>query len=220
MEGTQVASKWLKTEALLSDARVASHIPLTRIYSPDQLQRMLNEFGFVVIKPVVGGGGYGVIKVTKTHSSYSFTSLSSTRTFSSFQALIRALATAKKKRKYLIQQGIHLATISGRPIDYRVKVVKKDATWVFRAIVGRLAKNGLFVTNLSKGGTQLTSSEALRLSLSEDVVDTKREEMKQLTRICTEIMDERFPGLGRLGFDYGIDQDGVIWILEVNTRPR
>ncbi|MBD8499104.1 YheC/YheD family protein [Paenibacillus arenosi] len=220
MEGTQVASKWLKTEALLSDARVASHIPLTRMYSPAQLLQMLNEFGFVVIKPVVGGGGYGVIKVTKTHSFYSFTSLSSTRTFSSFQALVRALAKAKKKRKYLIQQGIHLATISGRPIDYRVKVVKKDSTWVFRAIVGRLAKDGLFVTNLSKGGTQLTSSEALSLSLSENIVETKREEMKQLTRICSEIMDASFPGVGRLGFDYGIDQAGFIWILEVNTRPR
>lgn len=30
MAGRQLASKWLKTEALLTDARVAPYIPMTR----------------------------------------------------------------------------------------------------------------------------------------------------------------------------------------------
>lgn len=64
----------------------------------------------------------------------------------------QALDRFKVKRKYLIQQGISLARISGRPIDYRVKVVKNGEHWEFRSMVGRVARPGLFVTNLCKGG--------------------------------------------------------------------
>lgn len=63
----------------------------------------------------------------------------------------RALNTVKARRRYLIQQGISLARIGGRPIDYRVKVVKNGDVWEFRSMVGRLARPGLFVTNLCKG---------------------------------------------------------------------
>ncbi|GJM74708.1 hypothetical protein HMSSN036_69240 [Paenibacillus macerans] len=79
--------------------------------------------------------------------------------------MFRALNRAKVGRKYIIQQGIHLATISGRPIDYRVKVVKSNGTWVYRAMVGRLARPGLFVTNLCKGGTMLSAHAGLVRSL-------------------------------------------------------
>ena len=36
----------------------------------------------------------------------------------------------------MIQQGIHLARIQGRPLDYRVKVVKDRGRWEFRAMLG------------------------------------------------------------------------------------
>lgn len=43
MSGRQLASKWLKTEALLSDARVSHYIPMTRVYSADSLLAMLGD---------------------------------------------------------------------------------------------------------------------------------------------------------------------------------
>lgn len=73
MEGRQLANKWLKTAALLSDPRIAGHIPATRIYNTSNLHQMLNKYGYVVVKPVVGTGGSGVIKVTKSGSTYRYT---------------------------------------------------------------------------------------------------------------------------------------------------
>lgn len=67
MAGRELASKLLKTAALLSDSRVAGYIPRTREYSAAGLSAMLGRYGNVVIKPVVGGGGYGVIKVFRDH---------------------------------------------------------------------------------------------------------------------------------------------------------
>lgn len=220
MAGRQLASKWLKTEALLSDGRVSHYIPMTRVYTAEALLTMLRRYGNVVIKPIVGGGGYGVIKVFHDRRGYGFTYMDRTRIYRDFKSMRRALHVVKAKRKYIIQQGISLARIGGRPIDYRVKVVKNGAVWEFRSMVGRLARPGLFVTNLCKGGTMLTCREGLRRSLPRIKASAKKAEMRRLTRVCIELMERHFPGVGELGFDYAVDFSGKIWILEVNTRPQ
>ncbi|KGE20786.1 YheC/YheD family protein [Paenibacillus wynnii] len=220
MAGRQLASKWLKTEALLSDSRVAGYIPRTRGYSDAALLTMLGQYGNVVIKPVVGGGGYGVIKVFRTRGQYGFTYMDTTRVYRDFTSMKHALNIVRVKRKYLIQQGISLARIAGRPIDYRVKVVKVGEVWEFRSMVGRLARPGLFVTNLCKGGTMLSCREGLRKSLPKVNTSAKKAEMRRLTLVCIHLMERHFPGVGELGFDYAVDYRGKIWILEVNTRPQ
>lgn len=221
MAGRQLANKWLKTEVLLRNADVAPHIPHTQMFSADSLRTMLHRYGMVVIKPLRGGGGYGVIKVAYTRGLYSFTYMSAQRSFRSYEAMYQALNGVKVGRRYMIQQGIHLARISGRPIDYRVKVVKQNGVWVYRAMVGRLARPGLFVTNLCKGGTQLSARQGLSLSLrSKGAGRQKRQEMRNLTNTCIGILEAAFPGIEQLGFDYGIDAGGKLWIFEVNTRPQ
>lgn len=220
MAGRQLANKWLKTEALLSNADVAAHIPQTRLFSANNLRQMLHQYRMVVIKPLRGGGGYGVIKVTYAGGVYAFAYMSRQSKFTSFEAMFRSLNRVKVRRKYMIQQGIHLARIGGRPIDYRVKVVNEGGTWVYRAMVGRLARPGLFVTNLCKGGTQLSAREGLTRSMHRRIASQKRREMRTLTNTCIHILEEAFPGIAELGFDYGVDVRGKIWIFEVNTRPQ
>ncbi len=216
----ELASKWLKTNALLGSPYIARHIPTSRLFNAANLQMMISRYGMVVLKPVCGTGGIGVIKVERTGKAYRLTHKSNNRTLSSFNELMRALNATKKKRPYLIQRGIHLATIGGRPIDYRVKYVKENGIWVYRAMVGRLARPGLFVTNLSRGGTQMTAAQGISRSLSARLVGVKKREMRLLTNASTALLESRYPGIGNLGYDYGIDRNGHIWLLEVNTRPH
>ncbi|QHW30737.1 YheC/YheD family protein [Paenibacillus rhizovicinus] len=219
--GRQLASKWAKTEALLSHAQIAPHIPPTRMFTKDNLSSMLSQHSMVVIKPVKGAGGHGVIKVSREGGSYKYTYYSKTNRFQSFDGLYQSLNARRGNRRYLIQKGIRLATIAGRPIDYRVKYVKQPAgNWSITAIVGRLAKPGLFVTNICRGGTLLSGSEGIRRSFSSAKVGPKKREMRMLTQLSTQVLEGRFPGIGQLGFDYGIDTNGKIWIFEVNTRPQ
>ncbi|MDQ6419867.1 YheC/YheD family protein [Paenibacillus sp. LHD-117] len=219
-QGRQLASKWAKTEALLSERSIVPHIPPTRKYSPGQLYSMLQQHGMVVVKPIVGTGGGGVIKVVRENSGYSHTYRNKTYRVGSFQALAQALRSRTRKRRYLIQKGIHLATVNGRPIDYRVKYVKTHKGWEYRALVGRIAKRGLFVTNLSQGGDLVSASQGIRASLGSAYVKEKKAQMRALTVLSTRVLERKFPGIGQLGFDYGIDRQGKIWIFEVNTRPH
>lgn len=218
--GRQLASKWAKTEALLSHPGLASHIPPTSIYSPQQLRHMLNVHGMVVIKPIVGSGGSGVIKVMRTGNGYSFTHRDHTARYGSFEAMAGALRSRTSKRRYLIQKGISLATVNGRPIDYRVKYVKSYKGWEYRSLVGRIARPGLFVTNLSQGGRMVLAGEGIRSSLGPSHVKAKKSKMREITVMATRVLEQRYPGISHLGFDYGIDRQGKIWIFEVNTRPH
>ncbi|MFC4775600.1 YheC/YheD family protein [Paenibacillus sp. GCM10023252] len=219
-QGRQLASKWAKTEVLLSHPSIAPHIPPTRIFTSANLKSMLGLHRMVVVKPVKGAGGHGVIKVTKESTGYAYTYYSQTKRFASFEGLFASLNQQRSGRKYLIQKGIYLATIGGRPIDYRVKYVKTDTGWVYRAMVGRLAKPGLFVTNLCRGGTIMTAAQGISRSLSPSLVGAKKRKMRELTVLSTHLLESHFPGIGQLGFDYGIDRSGKIWIFEVNTRPQ
>lgn len=147
----QLASKWLKTKALLHHPHTAVYIPETCLYSEDQLRMMLRRHAFVFIKPVKGGGGIGVMRVAKERSGYTCTRMEHTHRFSHFRALAIGINKLRVQRPYLIQQGIQLASIQGRPVDYRVKVVKEGQRWDFRAVVARHARPGLVITNLCKG---------------------------------------------------------------------
>ncbi|MEF3354621.1 YheC/YheD family protein [Paenibacillus sp. GYB006] len=215
-----IGSKWIKTEVLQTNPHIANHIPETAIFTEQHLKDMLQKYGMVFVKPVHGGGGNGVIRVSKEGEKYFFTKMSHTYSFSNYKSMYRSLAKNKLRRTYLIQQGITLARMKGRPIDYRVKFVKKETEWKITAMLGRHARKGLVITNVCKGGTLLKCREALRRSLPHIDARVKQQEMRKLTRTCTVLLEERFPGIGELGFDYGLDHSGKIWILEVNTRPQ
>ncbi|CAM4351627.1 YheC/YheD family protein [Paenibacillus tarimensis] len=219
-EGRQLASKLAKTAALRAHPRLAPHIPPTRIYSRGNLAAMLRTHGMVVMKPVRGAGGRGVIKVARERGRYSYTYYTAVRRFNTLDGLVKGLRTLTRGRPYIIQKGIRLATIGGKPIDYRVKYVKEGASWHIRAMVGRLARRGLFVTNLCRGGSIMTAARGISRSISPKLVSRKKREMRELTRLGTGVLENRFPGIGQLGFDYGIDRGGKIWIFEVNTRPQ
>ncbi|WEK53417.1 MAG: YheC/YheD family protein [Candidatus Cohnella colombiensis] len=216
----QLASKWLKTNVMLANPYIARHIPASRIFSSANLRSMLGSYSMLVLKPVCGAGGLGVMKVTRNNGSYSCTYMSRTVHRTSFNGLLNEVNRLRHGRRYLIQRGIQLATIGGRPIDYRVKYVKSNGQWHYRSMVGRLARRGLFVTNLCRGGTIMTAAQGIRRSLSARLISVKKQQMRQLTKVSTNLLESRFPGIGQLGYDYGIDHNGHIWILEVNTRPQ
>lgn len=216
----QLASKWMKTQALIGDPDIARHIPETGRYRSRRLREMTLKYGMVVLKPVCGTGGIGLIQVRRLPGGYELKHKTSRKSVRSFSEVLRGIQGIRGKKPYLIQQGIELATVENRPIDYRVKFVKENGSWRIRSMVGRIAARGLFVTNLCRGGKMVSGTEGLKRSLPQVDPEAKKSEMRDLTKRCTGLLESHFPGIGQLGYDYGIDRNGQIWILEVNTRPH
>lgn len=218
--GRKVSSKLLKQNALAAHPQIAPHIPNTKTYNASNLNEMLNRYRMVFVKPIKGSLGKGVIQVTKINGGYSYKVDSKKYKVTSYEALVRGLASKKLKRAYFIQQGIDLLRIDGSPVDYRVKYCIDDGVWNYRVILARVAGPGYAITNLSKGGRKLDYNIAIKQTLGAGAVSQIIGDMKHLTRLCTSVLEQRFPGLTHLGYDYGIDQRGKIWIFEVNTSPN
>lgn len=215
-----VSNKWAKTAVLQKKQDVALHLPPMRPYGLSGLGKMLDLYGRVVAKPVKGSGGGGVLFVGRRGQGYYLKNGRKVRHYRSLAALRGDIDRLRRGRKYFLQRWISLAEIRGRPVDYRVKLVKEGSAWRLKALVGRMASPGLSVTNLAQGGVQLRGADAIRRSLPSIRAVTKKREMTRLAYTCTRLMEEAFPGIGALGYDFGLDRSGRIWILEVNTRPR
>ncbi|TVY01003.1 YheC/YheD family protein [Paenibacillus cremeus] len=215
-----VPSKWVKTGALLKHAGVARTIPETRRFSAAALKAMLAKYGSVVAKPCVGAGGIGVMMISRYSKGYAVHYYGRVLRAGSFPALLGVVNRLNRRRRaYLLQHGIRLASIGGRPVDYRVKLVNENGRWLLKAVVARVARPGYFVTNICRGGDLISSNDAIRRSLHVAPRRTKRR-LINLSYTCKNILTQAFPGIGQLGFDYGIDARGKIWLFEVNTRPQ
>ncbi|MDD9268058.1 YheC/YheD family protein [Paenibacillus sp. GCM10023248] len=216
----KVANKWVKFAVLQQHSGVAKHIPAMRRFSPENLEAMLRQHSFIVAKPIVGTGGNRVMKLYKAGSGFVLHHAGVKKTYGSMNELLQAIRRIAGKRALMLQQGIHLTTIGGRPVDYRVKLAKVGRNWEIRAVVGRLARPGLFVTNLCQGGTQLKGREAVRRTFPASIVRDKIATMIGVARTSTMLLEARYPGIGMLGYDFGIDKKGTVWIFEVNTKPH
>ncbi|OYD07952.1 YheC/YheD family protein [Paludifilum halophilum] len=219
----QIASKALKTKVMLENPILAPYIPFTTWYSEASLKRMLSSYPTVFVKPDKGGGGAGIIRVRRvTERGYQVNFHRTGRMVDAehLHAVISRLQRIDKR--YLIQQGIDLARINGRPVDIRVLLQKPGRRWIVSGMIAKVAARGQFVTNHCKGGQPISVERALSLSgnTGNPLPSDRTEELEKMALLTAWVLDSRFPGLRELGIDVGADQEGKLWIFEVNTRPQ
>mgnify|MGYP001283799668 FL=1 len=161
---------------------------------------MLNKYPTVFLKPVRGSLGKGIIRISRLDKGAfqcQTLSMSGTkvRSFRSASALIKMLAGKIKTRRYQIQQGIDLIHVRNRPVDFRALVQKNIAgEWELTSIVGRVAGNNQFVSNLARGGTLYPARTALRLSgMAPGKVKSVHSRLKSAAVQLAKGLDQQLP---------------------------
>jgi glutathione synthase/RimK-type ligase-like ATP-grasp enzyme len=126
-----------------------------------------------------------------------------------------------KTIKYQAQQGLNLIEIQKRPVDFRA-VVQKNATgkWTLTSVVARTASSQHFVSNLARGGTLSTVSEAVARSNIFAGKEGASKRLRTAALTIAEGIDKHIPAhFGELGIDLALDTNGRVWLLEVNSKP-
>jgi hypothetical protein len=219
----QIASKLLKTRVLEKTESLRPFLPETLWYSSDALEEMLTRYPSVYVKPDKGGGGGGILCVRKRENGkyeVRFRTHTKITTRSQLDAQLRSCFLAGKR--YLIQQGIELATIDDRPFDFRLLLQRPNQDWELTGIVAKAAAPGRIVTNHCKGGKPVDATKAL-LAAADGDPETLERWVKVLVWLGMETanaLHDKFTGLRELGIDVGLDRNGRFWIFEVNTRPQ
>ncbi|GGA51305.1 hypothetical protein GCM10007416_25530 [Kroppenstedtia guangzhouensis] len=210
---------------LTKDANMRPLLPETHLYHPKRLRIMLNRHRIVYLKPTNGSLGQGIIRVTavdgKWVCQYTEAASAVTRIFPRADEAFRHLRqrVAGSRSRYLIQQGLNLVKWDGRPVDFRVLIQKNGkGIWSVTSTVARVANDQNIVSNLARGGTLRKAGEVLA------AVQAKNKPTLQQIRNKALSIVEAFERLSQghyaeLGVDLVLDQQGQLWLLELNSKP-
>ncbi len=194
-------------------------------HSPAQLKSMCTKYRVVFLKPITGSLGKGIQRISRTRSGYQVASSSvvgvSKQEYASLGALVTAISGKIRAGKFQIQQGLNLIQVNGRPVDFRALVQKNISNrWKVTSIVARTAGNNRFVSNVAQGGTVSTVGVTVNKSNMNGNKKGVSTRLKQAALTIAGGIDTKIPfHFGELGIDLALDQDGRIWLLEVNSKP-
>lgn len=216
-----VPSKLKKTAVLWENVRIRPNIPESRAYNRKEVINMLQRHGFVFLKPDIGVGGKGVVKLTPAKRGVICQTLNGRRVLPVQRAFKWIEQEIISGRNYMAQQGIQMAQVDERNVDFRVHLQKPQNDWLITGFCAKLAPPGGLVTNHCRGGTPLDASEVIK-RISHSVGKKEKTLKKEIYAVSEEIaktLNKRFTGLKELGIDLTVDENGKIWIFEVNTAP-
>lgn len=210
------ADKMIKTNILLGNSYIKSHIPVTKTYSRSTLKLMLLKYGMVYIKPKNGSLGRGVIRVTLKDGRFISHSGMTISSYANFEDLTKFLSRKMKGEVYVVQKGIHSLRHQGRLFDFRV-VVQKSPRGGFEVtgIAGRISQRGRVVSN-GGGGGAIGTIDSLLTPRQQSIVIPK---MEKLSLAVMHQVRKHFKDQNEIGIDIAIDHQLRPWIVEFNTYP-
>jgi glutathione synthase/RimK-type ligase-like ATP-grasp enzyme len=220
-------SKWEVYNQIFHEKHLFPFLPKTKIYTKEHLFELTQEFETVFIKPVHGSQGRNIMKLKKEEDSqFSLqTSIAALNDRSRNKYLLDEVHQLIKQilhnRFYIVQQGIELVTFESCAMDFRVLCHKNlNNHWQVTSIVARVASENEFVSNIARGGRILRPLNVLHTCLGHKKSIEVLALMKEIALETASTISGSSTGItGELGIDIGVDQEGQLWIIEVNSKP-
>ncbi|WP_353893804.1 YheC/YheD family protein [Proteinivorax hydrogeniformans] len=204
---------------LSHDPNIKNHLPETKWFRQDNLVKMLDKYKAAYIKPNKGKQGRSIVRVKNTKDGHEISSGSDRINIPSESLKSELKKTMSDSIKYVVQQGIDLATYKGRPFDMRIVAQKPYNFWQISLTGAKVATfKEAAVTNLTKGSKAYALQEILcNYDQRQDPMATLRE-IIDLSHQISYILGEHFP-LRIIGLDIAVDKKGKLWFIEANTQP-
>ena len=225
--GLGLKGKWQLYQMVLAHPVLSQFLPHTDILSRNkQINDWLNRYKSIILKPINGSLGMGIIKITeKSGRAYDIEgrdllNKSFRSSVPDFSSLSRFIHPFIRKWKYLIQPYLTLISKQGVPFDLRI-FMQKDGTgqWISIGKAVRIGQKNSITSNLHGGGKACCFKEFLDRNYSREQIEAILSRIKVLEEILPPYIEGQHGQLVELGIDAGIDQDGRVWLLEVNSKP-
>lgn len=222
-----ISGKWQMHQVLSKHTDFACHLPLTEPYTGiAKLKRWMANKQQAILKPVSGSQGRGIIRVRRTNSgSYIAVGRSSCNRplhahFQTAEQFYDWIDSFTKTRLYLVQQYLNLTDSSLQSYDVRALVQKNAAgLWQLTGTAVRVGIRGGITSNLHGGGKAKETMPFLSSIFGTLKAKRIYKQIRCLTELVAPFLEQYFGRLAELGIDYGIDEQGRVWILEVNSKP-
>ena len=219
-------NKWQTFSILSQNPVFLKHLPETKIYvGPDSLSKFLGSHQTVYVKPVNGSLGKGIMRIYMVPEGYSFQYRVGKRPVSGIwhdhSQLSNGLKTFLKTPPYIMQQGLDLLKYRGRVFDIRV-LMQRDGhgKWTNSASVARVGLAGSIFPNVAAGGEAVDISQVWQEIAGSDWFSSKTCALtREIGQAAGETLEKALGVFGEIGLDIGVDSNGDIWVIEINSKP-
>ncbi|WP_054948590.1 YheC/YheD family endospore coat-associated protein [Numidum massiliense] len=227
--GLSLKGKWQLAQIVSRAPNLTAYMPSTERYTkPTDAEKYLHQYGAFVAKPSGGSQGNGIVAIFHHKQGNTYAVLGRSKkneplahTFATETTTFAWLHQFIGKSRYILQPYLHLHTPDNTPFDVRALMQKDERrTWQLTGMAVRTGNRRSLTSNLHGGGKAEPFAPFLH-KLSFDA-ETMRQIERHVHTICKEVppLIEREHGrLCELGIDIGIDRQGRVWLLEVNSKP-
>ncbi|GGI44279.1 endospore coat-associated protein YheC [Paenibacillus marchantiophytorum] len=229
--GYGLSGKWEVGQILQKDRALHLYLPETSLLTSRlQLKRWLETRSDIFLKPQGGSQGRGALHLHHLRTPEGNETFhikgrdahnrSIEHHFHHFDACWGWLRTTIGTRPYLIQEYLTLHSSQGMAYDVRSLVQKNgQGLWESTGMAVRIGKPGSITSNLHGGGTAEEVSQFLTKEFGTARAAALIETLRSLSSRIPHVLETHHGRLAELGIDLGIDADGRVWILEVNSKP-
>lgn len=226
---TRFLDKWEVYQALMSSEKTSCFSPASKILNNESLHEFCAKYDLLFIKPRNSNTGKGIVKLEKlSHQGWRCCFTKGKELLCSDYAAIKEVnqglkAIIKTGNDFIIQQGIPLSRYNKRIFDIR-GLVQKDGSgdWTFTGAGVRMAAPGRFLTHIPNGGKAASYDDILEKVFTKSSVKKSCLD-EQVNEICSTVPGvlEEYSGLclAVLSIDIGLDEEGRMWVIEVNSKP-
>jgi len=220
-------NKWAFYKNFSSYEEIKKYLPDTvECIDSSTVIRFISKYNTVYIKDSNGSRGQNIFRVEKVDNNQAKIVYQDKEkvheervNLQDIYQWIKKGALASKK-VVILQQGIELASIEGRPFDIRLLAQKNHlGSWQIVDTSARIAASDKsIITNISNGGEARKFIDIVQLIFPKRALDICEEVERLALNVCFSL-EQRYGHLGELGIDLALDKYGVLWILEVNGKP-
>ncbi|MBS4215104.1 MULTISPECIES: YheC/YheD family endospore coat-associated protein [Neobacillus] len=195
-------------------------IPFYKLTDVQIFLNMINHYKKVIIKPLSGHQGGGVVLIEKYGSHQYKMNAAEVQSSLNEKQLLDWISHKIQEKDYLIQQFITSQTKSGHVFDFRLHVQKNgEGKWVITSIYPRIGRLGTITSNMGSGGYSTYLDIFLKTEFGDSWYDIQRY-LEQFAIRFSNHFDSLYGNeLDELGIDVGIDENQKLWLFEVNWRP-
>jgi len=220
--GFASGNKWTIQQHLLASPELAPNLlPTKPMKQSADAFTFAREHGTIMIKPINGKGGKGIMKLSCVNNSWTLCRNGAGALTGTERTVQAALRRATSKSKYLLQRWIDIRNPEGRVFDIR-SLVQKDGCgqWTTTGTAVREGARNSTTSNICGGGRAYETKSYLQQLFEPDKAEELMERICQLSAYIPVHLEADYgKRFSEFGLDFAVDRNGCLWLLEANIKP-
>lgn len=220
-----ILNKWHVYKELHRYKETRPYLPETRLFTEENLSDMLEKFRQVYLKACQSNSGKKVMSVKKLEDNvyeYAYSRKGKLRIQRVlWPMLLEKIYSFFKGRDLIIQEAIPLLRMDNRIIDLRAEVQRNGKGKLeIASVTLRIAQDRSPITNVQSRPIVYSFDQFMAQNQHLLPVDSSLliERIKTFLIHIYRGMEKSYGRFGELGIDFGIDEEGRIWLIECNAR--